>query len=321
MNLWNADESQAGIASLYAAAIAPIPSISGTDPGQIQGLFAQAESALVWISGAGVEWVWGLFGLGLLLCFGGCQWLHSRHRDNDRRLRLQLLAEENALSDLAGFSERLIAAQEAERKRIAQEMHDSLGQDLLVIRNHAVLGTQISSASSEAIDRFHKIANVTSAGLNKVRQIIYNLRPEELDRLGLGQAIKAMVDRAAQSVPTRFSVDIEDVDGLLPPVQEINLYRVFQEGINNIIKHSQASCACIVLQKKQGTMHLFIRDDGVGFKENGSLDKKLNYRNSFGLAGMNKRVRMMGGELEVHSKAGEGVTVQAVIPIKTNATT
>lgn len=281
-------------------------------------VFAFLDNALAWFNHAGLSWTLDIIGVGLLLAVGWCQWINRQHRSEDRRLRQQLIQEEQALADATDFSARLIAFQESERKRIAQEMHDSLGQDLLVIKNFAMLGVKTRHGSCEASERFRDIAEVASTALKKVRQITYNLRPEELDRLGLTLAIRAMVDRAAESISTRFSLELDDVDGLLPSDMEINFYRVVQEGINNILKHSRANCACVVLKKENGAIHLYIRDDGQGFENNRCFGTKPENRTGLGFAGMNKRVRLLGGQLEVHSQAGEGVTLQARVPYQTN---
>src|SRR5262249_39022678 len=132
------------------------------------------------------------------------------------------------------FSRQLIESQEAERKRIAAELHDSLGQNLLVIKNRALLA--MTSANEGTLEQLTEISSATDQAIDEVSEIAYNLRPYHLDRLGLARAIEAMLRRVSGSSGINFSSDIDELDGLLDERSEISLYRIIQESVNNIVK-------------------------------------------------------------------------------------
>jgi signal transduction histidine kinase len=211
------------------------------------------------------------------------------------------------------FSRQLIESQEAERKRIAAELHDSLGQNLLVIKNRALLAMR--TIGDGTIEQLHEIAATTDQAIDEVSEISYNLRPYHLDRLGLARAIEAMVGRASGSSGIKFSSAIDPVDNLFDPSAEISIYRIVQESVNNIIKHSGATEAQVTIKKNAREMEMQIRDDGRGIKgETGSNDSRPN--GGFGLIGIAERARMLGGRYTLQSALGGGttVTVQLNLP-------
>jgi signal transduction histidine kinase len=146
----------------------------------------------------------------------------------------------------------LIASQESERKRIAAELHDSLGQRLVVIKNLALMFLRDSagaSAKGDALGQIEEISAEASHALGEVKEISYNLRPYQLDRIGLTKALEALARTAAASSSVAFTADIDDIDRFFPQESEINFYRIVQEGVNNIVKHSQASRASVRIQR------------------------------------------------------------------------
>jgi signal transduction histidine kinase len=212
------------------------------------------------------------------------------------------------------FSSQLLASQERERERIARELHDSLGQNLLVIKNLAFLGAKHSEASAESKEKFQDISSIATRTIKEVRLISYGLRPDELDHIGLTKSLIAIVNQVADSGTTRFEAAIDDIDALLAPDLEINLYRVVQEGLNNILKHSQASCARVTLRKMEHAICLTIRDNGQGF-DHSDGHRQTSFGHGFGMTSMHERIRILGGQLRVNSKRGQGTTIEARIPI------
>jgi signal transduction histidine kinase/ligand-binding sensor domain-containing protein len=204
------------------------------------------------------------------------------------------------------FSRQLIASQENERQRIAAELHDSLGQNLLIIKNRALLGSMADETTSEPREQFDEIATSASQSIEEVREIAYNLRPYHLDRLGLTNAIEAMIEKVAASTPIRFIPQLDSIDGLFPKEAEILIFRVVQESLNNIVKHSQASEARVRIERQTRAVTITIQDDGRGFSAR-RLDTMR--RGGFGLVGMSERVRLLGGEWRIDSQEGQGTTV------------
>jgi signal transduction histidine kinase len=205
------------------------------------------------------------------------------------------------------FSRRLIDFQESERKRIAAELHDSLGQSLAIIKNRALLGLNGPPDDSTSKDQFNRISEHAAQAINEVKDISYNLRPYLLDRLGLTRALGSMLNKVEASSGIRFDADIDQLDGLFSKDEEIGLYRIVQESVNNIVKHSEATEAMVVIKNEDGEVAVTVQDNGKGFAPEG-LDGGSS-GHGFGLIGMAERARILGARQEVHSVPGQGTTV------------
>jgi signal transduction histidine kinase/ligand-binding sensor domain-containing protein len=206
------------------------------------------------------------------------------------------------------FSRRLIESQEGERKRIAGELHDSLGQNLLVVKNWALIGLNSLAEDNPAREHLNEISETTSLALDEVREIARHLRPYQLERLGLTSTIEQMVRHVKNSSDIEFVAEIENIDGLLSKDSEINLYRVVQECVNNVVKHSAATKAWLSVKRTAGGAEITCRDNGRGFDPETSSRK-----GGMGLEGMSERVRMLGGKLALESAVGKGATVRVTI--------
>lgn len=210
------------------------------------------------------------------------------------------------------FARQLIESQETERQRIAAELHDSLGQNLLIIKNRALLGQVSSEAGPQCREQFGQIAASATQSVEEVRGITRNLRPYHLDRLGLTEAIEDMIEKVAASTAIRLVPDLVPLDGVFSKEAAITLYRVVQESLNNIVKHSEASEARISIERRPDSVTITIADNGRGFALHRAEAKSLG----FGLAGMAERVRILGGELNIHSREGQGTAVRVKIGLK-----
>jgi signal transduction histidine kinase/ligand-binding sensor domain-containing protein len=211
------------------------------------------------------------------------------------------------------FSRQLIESQERERQRIAAELHDSLGQNLLVVKNRALLGA-LSQQDEEARKQFDEIGATVAQTLEEVRSISYNLRPHHLDQLGLTTTIRAMIDKIAESSGIEMRSELDDIDGVFPPADEITIYRIIQESLNNVVKHSRAGEAHIAVRSHEDDVEITIRDNGQGFAmtlSNAGLDD----RGGFGLKGLAERVQMLGGTHTIDSGPGRGTTVTVRIAV------
>jgi signal transduction histidine kinase len=207
----------------------------------------------------------------------------------------------------AEFSRRLIQSQETERKRIAAELHDGLAQNLLVIKNRAALGLAPGDGK-EAKVQLDEISSTVTQALEDVRSIAHNLRPYQLDRLGLTMALESMVRKVSESSTITFSADIDPVDGLLVPDAEINLYRIVQEAINNIVKHSGATRAQVTVMRDAAGLTVSIHDNGAGFSlQAGGAGG--SHKQGMGLTGIAERARILGAKLTLNSGPGHGTTI------------
>jgi signal transduction histidine kinase/ligand-binding sensor domain-containing protein len=213
------------------------------------------------------------------------------------------------------FSRQLIASEERERQRIAAELHDSLGQSLLVVKNRALLGA-LALQDGEARKQFDEIGATVAQTLEEVRTIAYNLRPHHLDQLGLTTTIRAMIEKSAESSGVGMISDLDDLDGVFPPDQEITIYRIIQESVNNVIKHARAREAHVAVRSHEHHVEITIRDDGQGFASAASTAGAAP-GGGFGLKGLAERVHMLGGTHTIDSEPGRGTTVTVRIGVGT----
>ncbi len=211
------------------------------------------------------------------------------------------------------FASQLIESQETERQRIAAELHDSLGQHLLVIRNRAALGERAVQDPVQCKNQFDEITDSATQAISEVRTISQNLRPINLDRLGLAATIEEMVEKVAASSGIQFSADIEALeDGWLTKAQEVNCFRIIQESLNNIIKHAQATKAYVELWREDGVLLVTVRDNGRGFAAEAASNGAAR---GMGLASIAERLRILGGTHTIKSAPGEGTTLDLRIPL------
>jgi signal transduction histidine kinase len=219
------------------------------------------------------------------------------------RARLQALEKRRAAQ--VEFSRRLLAQQEDERRRIASELHDSLGQNLLVIKNRALLATEGDMKQIE------EISSTATAAIDEVRRIAYNLRPAELDHLGVTKAIEALLRRVGDASPILFSGEIDAIDGLLSKEAEVNVFRIVQEWLSNVVRHSGARAAVVNIAYEMPRLSIRIRDDGTGFTEPAAADARLG----IGLRSISERAHLLGGTCEIDSQRGEGTTMTIKVDV------
>ena len=212
------------------------------------------------------------------------------------------------------FSQQLIASQESERKRIASELHDSLGQRLLVINNllKIVQGKQNKGVvpSSETME---EISTEALLAIQETREISYNLRPFQLDRLGLTKAIEIVARTVSSASGIPVQCELDNIDDALPENLRINFYRIVQESLNNVMKHSQAAEVKIHVTRDDTRVVLTVRDNGIGFIPSNRPSK--GGKSGFGLTGMKERADSLGGTLRFRSFPAQGTTMVVEIPI------
>ena len=211
------------------------------------------------------------------------------------------------------FAQRLIANQESERRRIAANLHDSLGQNLLAIKNQAHLALQTTPENVAVNRRLENISASALHAIEEVRQITHGLRPYQLDRLGLRQALIALVRQISETTSIQLACNIDAIDGLFPGDGEINIYRIVQEAVANVIKHSQATEATVVVRLSDNLLVISIRDNGCGRQPDMQLD--LDAHTGFGLSGIAERAQIMGGNLEIETAQEKGFSVKVSVPL------
>jgi len=206
------------------------------------------------------------------------------------------------------FSCQLIASQETERKRIATELHDSLGQHLLIIKNWATLALRGLSGGCSLKEALTEISTAASKAIDEVREIAYNLRPYQLEKLGLTTAIEDLVNQVAVSSAIRVTAEVDRVDGAFTKDVEVQIYRIVQEGLNNVVRHSLATEACVLVTQIAGWVNLTIQDNGRGFIPSEGRAPEPGH-GGLGLLGIAERARMLGGQMAIRSAPGAGTSI------------
>lgn len=208
----------------------------------------------------------------------------------------------------AQYTLQLIASQEAERERIASALHDSLGQDLSVIKNQAQLLLLRNGLPPEVRAQIEAISNTTSMVIAEMRRISQDLHPYQLDHLGLTGALDALVNSAGSASTIAFKKRFEPVDDVFSREAAASLYRIVQEAVNNILKYSGAKNSRVTLERDLREALLIIEDDGRGFNPDEA-------REGMGLKNIAERARILGGRLKMDSSPGRGVRIELAIPI------
>ncbi|HRF48214.1 MAG TPA: histidine kinase [Anaerolineales bacterium] len=211
--------------------------------------------------------------------------------------------------ELRKLSQRIIEAQEEERQRVARELHDQSGQSLTTMLVRLRL-LERSEDAAQARLHVQELRKLTAQALEEIRRIALELRPKILEDLGLCEALAWRADELNASAAVRASLQTSGMDHRLSRELELALYRVAQEALTNIARHSQAKTAQVSLRQVAGRVTLSIVDDGAGF----DAEAVLAHPSGLGLAGMRERLALVGGSLQVQSTPGQGTVLIASAP-------
>jgi signal transduction histidine kinase len=223
-------------------------------------------------------------------------------KESEKRLRL--------------LSTQLLEAQEKERKRLAGELHDELGQSLALLK-HRIRSVQrklpedLAPLSGECEETSRYIDRI----IENVRRLSRDLRPSILENLGLSTALGWLIESFQQQYAIQTLVEMENVDGLFPEDGQTNIYRIFQEALTNIGKHAHASRVHFEVKKENNFILFRLKDDGKGFDLNEAKTGVMAER-GMGLAAMQERSHMLGADLDIISHTGKGTTLALKIPLK-----
>jgi PAS domain S-box-containing protein len=216
-------------------------------------------------------------------------------------------------SELQELASYLIRTQEDERHRISRELHDDIGQrlSLLAVEFDLLAQSLASSGLEDQRARVSQLKAQTDDLTSDVHQLSHQLHSTKLQHLGLRSAVEELSRQINKQHQVAISVTTEGQDSLLPPDAALCLFRVTQEALNNIIRHSRAESASIQLDVTNGIAKLTVRDLGIGFDVSVC-------EGGLGLVSMRERLRMVGGEFGVESETGKGTIITASIPLTTN---
>ncbi len=201
------------------------------------------------------------------------------------------------------FMEKLVERQEEERRRIGSEIHDSLGQNLLFVRNAI---EEYIGSSKEKEEQLGNVLKSVSETIEETRRISGKLHPHILSRLGLSKAIVNIIETSSNASPINFDIHIQDLKNIFSSEEEINIFRIVQESLSNMLKHSEATSVEIIAIMEEGFLALSLSDNGKGMP-NGSYA-------GFGINSIKNRVKLLGGTFRIDSVAGKGTTLSIKIP-------
>lgn len=222
------------------------------------------------------------------------------------RLEQRARAAEREMREL---SQKLVQAQEAERKRLSLELHDQVGQMLTAIRMEIANLGRIGPNDPERFrEHVLQAKQVAEGAMKTVRDLAMGLRPSMLDDLGLGPAVEWLCREFSRTSGIPADVEIDGALGRLTEAQKTGLFRVVQESLTNVMRHARARRVSVRLKEGDGRVVLLVQDDGRGI-QNGKG------RRGLGLLGMEERIRELGGVFAVESAPGAGTKIRAEIPL------
>ena len=235
--------------------------------------------------------------------------LMKKMLDEGKRSEEKITKSRERLRNLSG---RLQSLLEEERTRISREIHDELGQALTAMKLDLSLirRSLVSDGLAEQSAKVHEIELSVTRMVRTVRRIATDLRPGILDELGVAVAIEWMAKDFQNRTGIGCKVSIRAVDKISDTVRATAIFRIVQEALTNVMRHAAASQVDVSLEKKDDTLMVEVRDNGIGIKEGRISDSK-----SHGLIGIRERVLLLGGEAVISGKAGEGTLVRVTLPI------
>ena len=228
---------------------------------------------------------------------------------------LEKLAAGNAR--LRHLTRQLVTAQEEERLRVSRELHDEAGQALTALKiNLEMIEKELGNDPGVLRQRMREAVSLADGTMEQIRALAQNLRPPELDTLGLDAALESFSRDFARR--TQLAVNYEGINlPLLADTVNISLYRFLQEALTNVAKHARARKVRVSLARKDGTVSLSVEDDGKGFDSTTGA-ASITDRKGIGLLGIRERLNLIGGRLEVASQVGQGSRLTASVPWEEN---
>jgi PAS domain S-box-containing protein len=234
-------------------------------------------------------------------------------RDITERRQVEQVREQ-LTRQLELLSERLATVQEDERRNLAYELHEQLGQELATLQIYLeTLGT--SDGGIEAQRHRGDARALTGQALERVRKLVQDIAPPQLEELGLYAAVNAYCQRQAAAGGWKMHIDAPKPDVRPPRAVERACYRVLQEALSNVLGHAQASEVWVHLHQDAEELELGIRDDGIGFDSSAVGDEHRQVSGWLGLFEMQMRAKQAGGRLQIESSPGAGTEVHAVFPL------
>lgn len=280
--------------------------------------YVQQQSAVAAIYARAQRRVWISLGMTLAANFAIAVLATLYAGRLERRIRGQRANEAQYATDLERLSSKLITAQEEERRTIARELHDEVGQVLMTIKVELAIAQRAVEAGGGRAEILENARTITNGALQTVRDLSHLLHPSLLDDLGLADAVQWYL----RGYDTRHGIRTEllhdRMDERLTPEIEASVYRIIQEALTNVAKHAQASTCRVYLQRLTHTLLVTIEDDGIGFDP--STQQRPDARRSgLGLIGIRERAAQLRGTVRLETAAGKGTRLTVELPAHTRA--
>jgi signal transduction histidine kinase len=230
-------------------------------------------------------------------------------------LRLEIEERKAAEKEKIDLLRKVVTSQEEERQRIARDLHDQLGQRLTALRLKIASLSDFVADDKEVSNRVARLQEIAERLDTEVSFLAWELRPSALDDLGLVEALRAFVKEWSRHYETAADFHANAVLGKrMRREAETHLYRIAQEALNNIVKHSKATEVTVLLERQDTNLILIIEDNGSGFDVSNQTRMHRSGR-GLGLIGMSERASLIGGEVEIESGIGKGTTIFVRVPI------
>jgi signal transduction histidine kinase len=228
------------------------------------------------------------------------------------QLTKEISARTQAEDALRTLSRQVLEAQENERRRLARELHDEIGQALTALKFNLHAAQRQPETLSARVEDSLEIVNRT---LQQVRNLSLDLRPSMLDDFGLTAALNWYIERQAERIGFAVHVALDTIPANLSPAVATTCFRVVQEAVTNTARHAQATDVWVTLRCRNQKLLLTVRDNGIGFDVN-TAQQRAGRGFSMGLPGMQERARLVGGELLIASTPGRGTEITATLPLE-----
>ena len=257
--------------------------------------------------------LWQVLGLGLAIGVAIAMLAIAYAGRLERRLRKQMSKGVELAHDLQELSAKLVTAQEQERRHIARELHDEIGQALTAIKVELAVAQRSIEGAHGPATVLQAARNITDGALHQVRDLSYLLHPAALDEFGLLSAVEEHIKSFSRRRGIPVELSHSSMGGRLAPETEAAAYRIIQEALNNVAKHANATEAKVYLARQPDALRVVVEDNGVGFDPTAPRSPD---RRGLGLIGMRERASYLNGAVSIDSARGRGTRIVVELPVR-----
>jgi signal transduction histidine kinase len=257
--------------------------------------------------------LWQVLGLGLAIGLAIAVLAIAYAGRLERRLRQQMSRDVELAHDLQELSAKLVTAQEQERRHIARELHDEIGQALTAIKVELAFAQRSIEGTQGPTTVLQAARNITDGALHQVRDLSYLLHPAALDEFGLVSAVEEHIKTFSRRHGIAVELSHSSMGSRLAPETEAAAYRIIQEALNNVAKHANATDAKVYVARQPDALRIVVEDNGIGFD---AAAPRSPDRRGLGLIGMRERASHLNGTVVIESARGRGTRIVVELPVR-----